>query len=152
MGVLGLVEAMEVAMLFTVDLFMGETTMNSLTHSSLNMECMMTSITQTSVSTGLVMSMEILWASTRLLSLMVGFSMLSTLLMVTMVALSWRFLTREKQDILILFIILLVMVMVDMEVELEEALEKELVEELEEALGDMELLVKPSMLYAICLI
>merc|ERR1719341_3134508 len=98
----------------------------------------MTSITQTSVNTGMVMSMEILWASTRLLSLMVGFSMSSTLLMVTMVALSWRFLTREKQDILILFIILLAMVMVDMELGLEEESVEEM--ELEEELADMELL------------
>merc|ERR1711970_820082 len=87
-----------------------EIIMNSLTHSSLNMECMMTSITQTSVSTGLVTSTGILLESIRSLFLMVGFSMSSILLMVTMVVLSWMFHTREKQDILIL----LLMVMGDM--------------------------------------
>merc|ERR1712128_367113 len=101
----------------------------------LSMECMMTSITQSSVSTGLVMSTGIWWESTRLLSLMVGLSMSSTLLMATMVVPSWRSLIRGKQDILILFIILLGMG--DMLVELEE----ELVEELEVDLTDMELLV-----------
>merc|ERR1712123_321217 len=116
--------------LSTVAQPMVEIIMSSLTHLHLNMECMMTSITQTSVSTGLVMSTEILWAITRLLSLMVGFSMLSTLLMETMVAPSWRFRTLGKQDILILFIILLVMVMGDMLVELEEELEAALEEEL----------------------
>merc|ERR1712106_755460 len=102
---------MEEVMLYTVAQSMVEIIMNSLTHLRLNMVCMMTSITQTSVSTGPVMSTEIWWASTRLLSLMVGFSMLSTLLMETMVVPSWRFPTLGKQDILILFIILLVMVM-----------------------------------------
>merc|ERR1711892_365557 len=99
---------------------MVEIIMNSLILLHLNTECMMTSIIQTSVSTGPVMSTEIWWASTRLLSLMVGFSMLSTLPMETMVALSWRFLTLGKQDILILFIILPVMGMGDMLVEKEE--------------------------------
>jgi len=42
-----------------------EIIMNSLIHSSLNMECMMTSITQTSVSTGLVTSTGILLESIR---------------------------------------------------------------------------------------
>merc|ERR1711970_487298 len=44
---------------------MVEIIMNSLTLSNLNMECMMTSITQTSVSTGLVMSTGILLESIR---------------------------------------------------------------------------------------
>merc|ERR1712123_557310 len=109
--------------LSTVAQPMMEIIMNSLIHLHLNMECMMTSITQTSVSTGPVMSTEIWWASTRLLSLMVGFSVLSTLPMETMVAPSWRSPTLGKQDIQILFIILLVMGMVkgDMLVESEEA-------------------------------
>merc|ERR1739838_469641 len=57
---------------------------------------------------------------------MVGYSMSNILLMVTMVVLSWRFLTRGRQDIRILFTILLlftvVMVMEELEVELVEEL------------------------------
>merc|ERR1712106_322864 len=63
---------------------------------------------------------------------MVGYSMSNILLMVTMVVLSCRFLTRGRQDIRILSTILLLFtVVMDME-----ELEVELVEEL----VDMELL------------
>merc|ERR1712106_155156 len=61
---------------------------------------------------------------------MVGYSMSNILLMVTMVVLSWRFLTRGRQDIRMLSTILLlftvVMGMVELEVELVEELEVEL--------------------------
>merc|ERR1739838_920050 len=65
---------------------------------------------------------------------MVGYSMSNILLMVTMVVLSWRFLTRGRQDIRILSTILLlftvVMDMEELEVELVEELEVELEVEL----------------------
>merc|ERR1739838_96425 len=65
---------------------------------------------------------------------MVGYSMSNILLMVTMVVLSWRFLTRGRQDIRILSTILLlftvVMDMVKLEVELVEELAVELEVEL----------------------
>merc|ERR1739838_356566 len=65
---------------------------------------------------------------------MVGYSMSNILLMVTMVVLSWRFLTRGRQDIRILSTILLlftvVMGMEELEVELVEELAVELEVEL----------------------
>merc|ERR1739838_65308 len=69
---------------------------------------------------------------------MVGYSMSNILLMVTMVVLSWRFLTRGRQDIRILSTILLLFtVVMDME-----ELEVELVEELEEGFVHKESLDK----------
>jgi len=75
--------------------------------------------------------------------------MSSILLMVTMVVLSWRFLTREKQGILIL----LLMDMGDMVDLLVELLEEGLVEGLEdmgleEELEDMGLLVNQKFSFA----
>merc|ERR1712106_1132682 len=94
-----------------------------------NTECMMTSITQTSASTGLVMSTVTWWGSTLWLYLMVGFSMCHTMLMLTMVVLSWRCLTVGRPGILMWSTMVMVELEGELEVGLEVGLEVELVEE-----------------------
>merc|ERR1719435_226170 len=69
--------------------------------SILSMECMMTSITQTSVKKDMVMKLEILRESIMFIFLMGGSSMSSIMLMATMVVLSWRSNMMERHTILI---------------------------------------------------
>merc|ERR1711942_123014 len=79
-------------------------TMRSLILSTSSMECMMTSITQTLVKKGLVMRLVISRESIMYTFLMEGSSMSYTMLMATMVVLSWRSNMMEKHIILMLFI------------------------------------------------
>ena len=64
-----------------------------------SMECMMTSFTHTSQREDLVMRLVTLRESTLLLFLMVGYKILSTMLMGAMVAPCGRCLTRERHNI-----------------------------------------------------
>merc|ERR1711862_298598 len=88
----GVVEGLEV--------MVGIITMRSLILSTSSMECMMTSITQTLVKKGLEMKLVILRESIMYTFLMEGSSMSSTMLMATMVVLSWRSNMMEKHIIL----------------------------------------------------
>merc|ERR1712112_349574 len=74
--------------------------MRSLIPSTSSMESMMTSITQTLVKKGLEMKLVILRESIMYTFLMEGSSMSSTMLMATMVVLSWRSNMMEKHIIL----------------------------------------------------
>ena len=73
--------------------------MRSLILSTLSMEYMMTSITQTLVKLGLGMKLVILRESTMSTFLMVGCSMWYTMQMVTMVVLSWRLIMMGRLHI-----------------------------------------------------
>merc|ERR1719370_1274309 len=75
-------------------------TMRSLILSTSSMECMMTSITQTLEKKDPVMKLVILRESTMYTFLMGGSSMSSTMLMATMVVLSWRSSMMERHTIL----------------------------------------------------
>merc|ERR1712013_114083 len=75
-------------------------TMRSLILSTSSMEFMMTSITQTLVKKGLEMKLVILRESIMYTFLMEGSSMSSTMLMATMVVLSWRSNMMERHTIL----------------------------------------------------
>merc|ERR1712121_427680 len=80
---------------------MGEIiTMRSLILSTSSMESMMTSITQTLVKKDMGMKVVTLRESIMFTFLMEGSSMSSTMLMVTMVVLSWRSNIMEKHTIL----------------------------------------------------
>ena len=101
MELLEAIEVLEVMELFDkmVDVIATmEDMMRSQILSISSMECMITSITQTLQRKDLVMRLVTLRESTLLLFLMVGYSMLSTMLMGTMVAPSWRCLARGNQD------------------------------------------------------
>merc|ERR1712055_770091 len=76
-------------------------TMRSLILSTSSMECMMTSITQTSVKKDMAMKAGILRERIMFTFLMEGFSMSSTMLMGTMVVLSWMSNMMERHTILI---------------------------------------------------
>merc|ERR1711970_1565284 len=75
-------------------------TMRSLIPSTSSMECMMTSITQTLEKKDPVMKLVILRESTMYTFLMGGSSMSSTMLMATMVVLSWRSSMMERHTIM----------------------------------------------------
>merc|ERR1711982_313937 len=76
-------------------------TMRGLILSTSSMESMMTSIIQTSVKKDMVMKLVISRESIMFTFLMGGSSMSSTMLMVTMVVLSWRSNMMERHTILI---------------------------------------------------
>merc|ERR1711862_653227 len=97
MGYLALLEVLGEELEVMVEII----TMRSLILSTSSMEFMMTSITQTSVKKDMVMKVVISRESTMFTFLMEGSSMSSTMLMVTMVVLSWRSNMMERHTILI---------------------------------------------------